>query len=58
MGAGEGQPVGVKVFESAGLAADWAQLDAFEGEEYQRILVLVASESGTVQIANLYSRRA
>ncbi len=53
----DGQPVVVKVFESAGLSGDWARLDVFEGEEYRRILVLVESESVTVQIANLYSMR-
>ena len=53
----EGESVPVKVFGSARLSGDWERLDAFEGEEYLRILVPVESESGTTQIANLYSMR-
>ena len=52
-----GSLVNVKVFESSALEFDWERLDAFEGEEYQRILVLAEIEAGTVQIANLYSMR-
>ncbi|MEM9568712.1 MAG: gamma-glutamylcyclotransferase [Cyanobacteria bacterium P01_E01_bin.34] len=54
----DGNPVAVKVFESAELSTDWERLDAFEGDKYQRILVLVESGFDTAQIANLYSMRA
>ncbi|MGK7913313.1 MAG: gamma-glutamylcyclotransferase [Synechococcus sp.] len=54
----DGKPVAVKVFKYADLSTDWERLDAFEGNKYQRILVPVESESGTIQIANLYSMLA
>lgn len=53
----EGDRIAVKVFESAELPAEWERLDAFEGEEYLRILVPVEFETGALQIANLYSIR-
>lgn len=47
-------PVPVSVFESAALADHWPRLDAFEGEEYRRILVPVRM-AGTTKVANLYA---
>jgi gamma-glutamylcyclotransferase (GGCT)/AIG2-like uncharacterized protein YtfP len=37
-----GDVVEVAVFESADLPAHWARLDAFEGDEYERVIAPVA----------------
>jgi gamma-glutamylcyclotransferase (GGCT)/AIG2-like uncharacterized protein YtfP len=41
----EGPRVRAFLFESADLPEHWARLDAFEGEEYQRVLVPFENES-------------
>lgn len=53
----EGGPlVNVKVLKSPLLAGAWGDLDAFEGAEYQRILMAISSEDGRlVAVANLYA---
>ncbi|WP_419895942.1 gamma-glutamylcyclotransferase family protein [Roseomonas sp. USHLN139] len=41
-----GGTVAVQLFESAGLPAQWARLDAFEGEGYRRIEIPVETAGG------------
>jgi len=51
-----GPEVMVQLFTSEDLPAHWARLDAFEGDEYQRVLVDV--DLGTYAVrANLYALR-
>lgn len=45
--------VPVQVLQSDDLPGHWAALDAFEGDEYRRILVPVRM-AGSWQVANLY----
>lgn len=45
--------VPVQVLQSADLPAHWPALDAFEGEQYRRILVPVRLATG-FRVANLY----
>jgi gamma-glutamylcyclotransferase (GGCT)/AIG2-like uncharacterized protein YtfP len=52
-----GDPVPVWLFESADLPEHWARLDAFEGAEYLRVLVVVHRDDDVV-VANLYAARA
>ncbi len=47
-------PVAVHLLCSAALPARWAQLDAFEGDGYRRILVPVRLDDGSLVVANLY----
>jgi gamma-glutamylcyclotransferase (GGCT)/AIG2-like uncharacterized protein YtfP len=64
-GAGEGfpgflwdgtnTPVAAQVFSSADLPHYWARLDAFEGEEYRRILAPAEIEDGEIEICNVYA---
>ena len=49
-----GPLVAVQVFASDDLPAHWARLDAFEGEQYARVVVEVATADGPVT-AQLYS---
>lgn len=50
-----GGRVPVRVLESAAITPEeWARLDAFEGEDYQRILVPVYDDRGLVCVGNLY----
>jgi gamma-glutamylcyclotransferase (GGCT)/AIG2-like uncharacterized protein YtfP len=49
-----GPKVAIQVFTSADLPAHWARLDAFEGEDYRRVLVEVEVAGETVT-ANLYA---
>jgi gamma-glutamylcyclotransferase (GGCT)/AIG2-like uncharacterized protein YtfP len=48
-----GEEVAVQVFESAGLAAHWEKLDAFEGAEYERVAVEVRC-ADTLLLAQVY----
>lgn len=41
-----GQAVEVHIFESNDLPDHWARLDAFEGEAYQRTVVIAETHSG------------
>ena len=43
-----GESVDVHVFESEGLPDFWPLLDAFEGDGYQRVVVEVETENGTI----------
>jgi gamma-glutamylcyclotransferase (GGCT)/AIG2-like uncharacterized protein YtfP len=52
-----GERVSVHLLRSAGLPAAWEWLDAFEGEEYVRILVPIFSGAQLLTIANLYEAR-
>jgi gamma-glutamylcyclotransferase (GGCT)/AIG2-like uncharacterized protein YtfP len=49
----DGPAVPVRVFESPDLPAHWSRLDAFEGEDYRRIVVPVTTGRGTAP-ANIY----
>lgn len=52
-------PVAVMVLTSPLLAAHWRRLDAFEGDEYVRVLVpVVAADDRLLTVANLYAARA
>jgi gamma-glutamylcyclotransferase (GGCT)/AIG2-like uncharacterized protein YtfP len=56
-----GPAVGVRVLTSAALRDAWAELDAFEGAEYQRVLVPVWSAAEPrvlLTVANLYEAAA
>jgi gamma-glutamylcyclotransferase (GGCT)/AIG2-like uncharacterized protein YtfP len=50
-------PLPVKLLLSAGLPAAWARLDAFEGEEMQRLLVPLEGSGGVPGVANVYALR-
>jgi gamma-glutamylcyclotransferase (GGCT)/AIG2-like uncharacterized protein YtfP len=50
-------PQPVKLLMSAGLPAAWARLDAFEGEEMQRLLVALEADGGVLGVANVYALR-
>ncbi len=52
----EGPAVAVQVFTSADLAAHWARLDAFGGDEYERVTVEVDLGGETVT-AQIYALR-
>lgn len=49
----DGPEVTVQVFTSADLPAHWARLDRFEGKDYQRVTVEVATDDGPV-LAQVY----
>jgi gamma-glutamylcyclotransferase (GGCT)/AIG2-like uncharacterized protein YtfP len=51
--APDGEEIAVQVFESAELPAHWDRLDAFEGAEYERVLVDVQAGERIVP-ANVY----
>jgi gamma-glutamylcyclotransferase (GGCT)/AIG2-like uncharacterized protein YtfP len=46
--------VAVQVFESADLPGHWARLDAFEGDEYERVAIDV-EVGGEVVRAQIYA---
>jgi len=54
----EAAPVSCHVFESDALPAHWSQLDAFEGAEYERVVVTVALEEGGDVAAMIYAAEA
>lgn len=43
-----GDAVAVALFESDDLPAHWAQLDAFEGDEYERVVASVTVGDATI----------
>ena len=47
--------VPVHVFTSTDLPANWARLDAFEGDQYQRVLIDVEVDDGRSVVANIYA---
>lgn len=49
--------VAVDVLASDRLAEAWAALDAFEGDEYVRLLTLVFRDAAPVAVANIYELR-
>ncbi len=49
-----GEPVAVKVFVSPDLPDHWARIDAFEGEDYRRIVVPVEGLPGGGRPCNIY----
>lgn len=52
-----GPEVAVQLFVSVDLAEHWARLDAFEGVEYERVAIPVATGDGPVS-AWIYALRA
>lgn len=49
-----GERVAVQLFESRDLEQNWDRLDAFEGEDYQRLLIPV-EQQGRLSVANIYA---
>jgi 4'-phosphopantetheinyl transferase len=49
-----GDRVAVQVFDSADLERHWDRLDAFEGTDYQRLLIPV-EQDGSLVVANIYA---
>jgi len=47
----------LKVLTCERLPAAWSRLDAFEGEEMQRLLVVLEGDGATPGIANIYALR-
>ena len=45
------------VFTSSALAAKWSELDAFEGDEYERVVTTVTLETGEATQAHVYVLR-
>lgn len=52
-----GSPVAGHLFESTDLASHWGRLDAFEGEDYERVLSPVLLADGSVTLAFVYALR-
>ena len=52
-----GPAVPVDMFVSEDLPPHWGRLDAFEGPDYQRIVVPVFAGAGIVAVGNLYASR-
>ncbi|MGD1906205.1 MAG: gamma-glutamylcyclotransferase [Leptolyngbyaceae cyanobacterium] len=53
-----GEDVQGHIFSSADLSAKWAELDAFEGEDYDRVLTSMTLRSGAQVQAYIYVLRA
>jgi gamma-glutamylcyclotransferase (GGCT)/AIG2-like uncharacterized protein YtfP len=53
----DGPEVEVQVLISPDLPANWARLDAFEGEEYERVAVTVETDRGPLA-AQIYALKA
>ncbi|MEO1662863.1 MAG: gamma-glutamylcyclotransferase family protein [Pseudomonadota bacterium] len=49
----DGEAVTVDVLESPNLPGHWPRLDAFEGEEYERVIAIVESDDGPFK-ASIY----
>lgn len=47
----DGEPVEVFIFESEDLPAHWPRLDAFEGEQYKRVVAMAETETGPVSVS-------
>ncbi|MDZ3826928.1 gamma-glutamylcyclotransferase family protein [Pseudomonas monsensis] len=55
--AADGEDILGYVFSSDHFAARWAELDAFEGAEYQRVLTQVRLADGSTLDAHVYALR-
>ncbi|MGN4052487.1 gamma-glutamylcyclotransferase family protein [Pseudomonas sp. SM4] len=55
--ADDGDVIEGFVFSSQNFPAHWADLDAFEGAEYQRVVTAVTLADGTLIEANVYALR-
>ncbi|MDA0269313.1 MAG: gamma-glutamylcyclotransferase [Cyanobacteria bacterium] len=53
-----GDEVQGHIFTSANLSAKWAELDAFEGDDYERVLTSVTLQSGAQMQTYIYVLRA
>jgi gamma-glutamylcyclotransferase (GGCT)/AIG2-like uncharacterized protein YtfP len=51
--AADGDEIAVDVFESGDLSGHWLDLDAFEGDEYERVVTEVTTPGGPVR-AHIY----
>lgn len=49
-----GPPVDVLLFTSTDLPLHWQRIDAFEGDDYRRILVPVLADGELLAVANCY----
>lgn len=49
-----GPNVAAKLFVSADLPRHWARLDAFEGEDYRRMLAPFLTSAGIAAVGNIY----
>lgn len=52
-----GDPVAIHLLKSEQLPRHWSRLDAFEGPQYQRILVPVFLDQAFLTLANIYQAR-
>ncbi len=52
-----GPRIDAYLFESAELPRHWAMLDAFEGDSYQRVEIVVFREDGTSTVGFVYAAR-
>lgn len=50
----EGDPVPVRVFVSPELPEHWERIDAFEGDDYRRVVVPVEGLPGGARPCNVY----
>ncbi len=53
-----GECVALDVLESAQLVDHWDRLDAYEGEQYRRIVVTVEYDDRAVEVVRLYAAKA
>ncbi|MEO0887231.1 MAG: gamma-glutamylcyclotransferase family protein [Cyanobacteria bacterium J06648_10] len=51
----EGDEISGYVFVSSNLGASWADLDAFEGDEYERVMTTVTLQNGERVEAYVYA---
>lgn len=47
----DGPPIQVSIFVSQDLPDHWERLDAFEGEEYQRVVTTVETGRGSIEVS-------
>ncbi|MEM9999290.1 MAG: gamma-glutamylcyclotransferase family protein [Pseudomonadota bacterium] len=52
-----GEAIAVDVLEAVELTAHWMRLDAFEGHEYERIILSVTLSGGAVMDCSIYALR-
>ncbi|MEO1749118.1 MAG: gamma-glutamylcyclotransferase family protein [Pseudomonadota bacterium] len=53
----EGEAIAVHILEASDLPAYWDRLDAFEGDEYQRVIVPVKLDGGETLDCSIYALR-
>lgn len=55
---GDGEKIAGYLFKSDSLPENWSMLDAFEGDEYERVSVEVTVPSSGAEIAQVYVLKA